>query len=76
MKYGFINNSGVLYRLIERKVTLRGDKESTMYYFVKYSKPLKRLEHEADLPDGYDVYEDQYGYPRVIKGMKHENNHN
>ena len=76
MSFGYINHRGYLYKLVSRIVYLRGGKEYKMHYFVPYERPLRKLEQEDDLPNGYEVYEDKYGYPRVLKGMKNENNHN
>lgn len=72
----YINSKGILYRLVERKIYLRGGHEHTVYYFVNFSRPLKKLEYETILPEGYEIVEDRYGYPRLQKGLKHENNHN
>lgn len=70
MSFGYINHRGNLYKLVSRTVYLRGGKQCRMYYFVTYGRPLRKLEREDDLPEGYEVYEDKYGYPRVLKGKK------
>lgn len=53
MGYVHKNSKGVTYYLNSKKVTLRGGKEQTIYYFSKDERP----ESAADLPDGFKVIE-------------------
>jgi hypothetical protein len=52
MGYDHTNSKGVTYYLNSKKVTLRGGKEQTIYYFSKDQRP-----EATDLPDGYTVKE-------------------
>ena len=52
MAYKHTNSRGVVYHLNSKKVTLRGGKEQTIYYFSKDERP-----EACDLPDGYVVNE-------------------
>ncbi len=51
--YKHTNSKGVTYYLNSKKVTLRGGKEQTIYYFSKDD----RAETGSDLPDGFAVNE-------------------
>lgn len=53
MAYKHTNSKGVTYYLNSKKVTLRGGKEQTIYYFSKDERP----ESGCDLPDGFSVNE-------------------
>lgn len=50
--YSHTNSKGVTYHLNSKKVTLRGGKEQTIFYFSKDVRP-----EATDLPDGYNVGE-------------------
>lgn len=52
MAYQHTNSKGVTYHLNSKKVTLRGGKEQTIYYFSKDSRP-----EASDLPAGFSVNE-------------------
>lgn len=52
MAYKHTNSKGVTYYLNSKKVTLRGGKEQTIYYFSKDERP-----EAVDLPSGYEVNE-------------------
>ncbi|HTE22348.1 MAG TPA: hypothetical protein VK674_04895 [Candidatus Limnocylindria bacterium] len=52
MGYKHVNSKGVTYYLNSKKVTLRGGKEQTIYYFSKDERP-----EAADLPDDKEVGE-------------------
>jgi hypothetical protein len=52
MGYNHTNSKGVTYYLNSKKVTLRGGKEQTIYYFSKDERP-----EATDLPSGYVVKE-------------------
>ena len=52
MAYQHTNSKGVTYHLNSKKVTLRGGKEQTIYYFSKDNRP-----EASDLPDGFMVNE-------------------
>ena len=52
MAYEHTNSKGVTYNLNSKKVTLRGGKEQTIYYFSKDNRP-----EASDLPDGFMVNE-------------------
>ena len=52
MAYKHTNSKGVTYYLNSKKVTLRGGKEQTIYYFSKDVRP-----EGSDLPDGFVVNE-------------------
>ena len=52
MAYKHTNSKGVTYYLNSKKVTLRGGKEQTIYYFSKDERP-----EACDLPDGMEVSE-------------------
>lgn len=54
MAYRHENSKGVTYYLNSKKVTLRGGKEQTIYYFSKDQRPTG-----CDLPSGYAVGENQ-----------------
>jgi len=51
--YKHTNSKGVTYYLNSKKVTLRGGKEQTIYYFSKD----ERKDTGTDLPAGYEVNE-------------------
>jgi hypothetical protein len=53
MGYTHTNSKGTTYYLNSKKVTLRGGKEQTIYYFSKDERP----ETAADLPAGFVVNE-------------------
>ncbi len=53
MAFSHTNSKGVSYYLHAKKVTLRGGKEQTIYYFAKDVRP----EAIDALPDGYTVVE-------------------
>lgn len=53
MAYSHTNSKGVKYYLNSKKVTLRGGKEQTIYYFSKDERP----ETVDKLPDGFVVNE-------------------
>lgn len=53
MAYSHTNSKGVTYYLNSKKVTLRGGKEQTIYYFSKDQRP----EAVSGLPDGMMVNE-------------------
>ena len=50
--YTHKNSRGVTYYLNSKKVTLRGGKEQTIYYFSKDQRP-----EGTDLPAGFSVNE-------------------
>jgi hypothetical protein len=52
MAYQHENSKGVTYHLNSKKVTLRGGKEQTIYYFSKDKRP-----EASDLPAGFVVNE-------------------
>lgn len=52
MAYKHTNSKGVTYYLNSKKVTLRGGKEQTIYYFSKDQRP-----EATDLPAGMEVNE-------------------
>ena len=52
MAYSHTNSKGVTYYLNSKKVTLRGGKEQTIYYFSKDERP-----EATDLPSGFTVNE-------------------
>lgn len=52
MAYKHTNSKGVTYYLNSKKVTLRGGKEQTIYYFSKDERP-----EASDLPAGFSVNE-------------------
>jgi hypothetical protein len=52
MGYNHTNSKGVTYYLNSKKVTLRGGKEQTIYYFSKDQRP-----EATELPSGYVVKE-------------------
>ena len=63
MGYSHQNSKGVTYYLNSKKVTLRGGKEQTIYYFSKDERP-----EATDLPDGYSVNENpRNGFLTVSK---------
>lgn len=53
MAYKHTNTKGVTYYLNSKKVTLRGGKEQTIYYFSKDERP----EAVDAVPDGMQVNE-------------------
>ncbi len=53
MAYKHTNSKGVTYHLNSKKVTLRGGKAQTIYYFSKEMRP----ETSVDLPDDRTVNE-------------------
>lgn len=52
MGYKHTNSRGITYYLNSKKVTLRGGKEQTIYYFSKDERP-----EAADLPSNMVVNE-------------------
>ena len=52
MAYQHTNSKGVTYYLNSKKVTLRGGKEQTIYYFSKDKRP-----EATDLPSDREVNE-------------------
>ncbi len=54
MAFTVKNSKGVEYHLNSKKVTLRGGKVQTIYYFSKDSRP-----EACDLPDGFKVQENE-----------------
>ena len=50
MAYTHKNSKGVTYHLNSKKVTLRGGKEQTIYYFSKDDRP-----EASELPAGFVV---------------------
>lgn len=50
--YTHTNSKGVTYHLNSKKVTLRGGKEQTIFYFSKDARP-----EACELPDGKVVNE-------------------
>ena len=52
MAYNHTNSKGVTYYLNSKKVTLRGGKEQTIYYFSKDERP-----EASELPAGFVVNE-------------------
>lgn len=72
---GYINSVGKIYKLVSRKIMLRGGKERSIYYFNPYDAKLASYETEKEyLPEEYGIIEDKRNYPRVIKRGYHENN--
>ena len=72
---GYINNIGKIYKLVSRKIMLRGGKERLIYYFKPCEAKLTTYETEREyLPKVYDIFEDKRNYPRVIKRGISENN--
>ena len=64
MAYTHENSKGVTYHLNSKKVTLRGGKEQTIYYFSKDHRP-----EACDLPDGFSVNENpRKGFLTVKRG--------
>ena len=53
MAYKHTNSKGVTYYLNSKKVTLRGGKEQTIFYFSKDERP----EAVPELPAGMEVNE-------------------
>lgn len=53
MAFSHTNSKGVTYYLNSKKVTLRGGKEQTIYYFSKDERP----EAVQDIPEGMMVNE-------------------
>ncbi len=53
MAYSHTNSKGVTYYLNSKKVTLRGGKEQTIFYFSKDERP----EAVKELPAGMEVNE-------------------
>ncbi|HTH72158.1 MAG TPA: hypothetical protein VL737_02235 [Candidatus Pristimantibacillus sp.] len=54
MAYKHTNSRGITYYLNSKKVTLRGGKEQTIFYFSKDQRP-----EAADLPSDMVVNENQ-----------------
>ena len=72
---GYINRYGKTYRLVSRKIMLRGGKERPIYYFKPCESKLATYETEREyLPEEYEIFEDKRNYPRVIKRGISENN--
>ena len=64
MAYKHTNSKGVTYYLNSKKVTLRGGKEQTIYYFSKDERP-----EATDLPAGFSVNENpRNGFLTVKRG--------
>jgi hypothetical protein len=64
MAYKHTNSKGVTYYLNSKKVTLRGGKEQTIYYFSKDQRP-----EGCDLPAGMSVGENpRNGFLTVKRG--------
>lgn len=64
MAYKHDNSKGVTYYLNSKKVTLRGGKEQTIYYFSKDQRP-----EGCDLPKGFVVNENpRNGFLTVKRG--------
>lgn len=63
--YKHTNSKGVTYHLNSKKVTLRGGKEQTIYYFSKDERP-----EAADLPDGMTVNENPRNGFLTVKRVK------
>lgn len=64
MAYKHTNSKGVTYYLNSKKVTLRGGKEQTIYYFSKDQRP-----EATDLPSGFSVNENpRNGFLTVKRG--------
>lgn len=63
MGYKHTNSRGVTYYLNSKKVTLRGGKEQTIYFFSKDERP----ETAADLPEGFTVNENTRNGFLVVK---------
>ena len=64
MGYTHTNSKGVTYYLNSKKVTLRGGKEQTIYYFSKDERP-----EATDLPSGFVVNENpRNGFLTVKRG--------
>jgi hypothetical protein len=62
--YTHTNSKGVTYHLNSKKVTLRGGKEQTIYYFSKDERP-----EACDLPAGFVVNENpRNGFLTVKRG--------
>ena len=65
MGYSHTNSKGVKYYLNSKKVTLRGGKEQTIYYFSKDERP-----EGTDLPAGYEVGENPKNGFLTVKRSK------
>ena len=64
MGYKHTNSKGVTYYLNSKKVTLRGGKEQTIYYFSKDERP-----EASELPAGFSVNENpRNGFLTVKRG--------
>jgi len=64
MGYSHVNSKGVKYYLNSKKVTLRGGKEQTIYYFSKDERP-----EASDLPSGFSVNENpRNGFLTIKRG--------
>lgn len=64
MGYSHVNSKGVKYYLNSKKVTLRGGKEQTIYYFSKDERP-----EATDLPSGFSVNENpRNGFLTIKRG--------
>lgn len=66
MAYTYKNSKGVTYYLNSKKVTLRGGKEQTIYYFSKDQRP----ETIDALPEGFEVNENPRNGFCTIKRKK------
>jgi hypothetical protein len=67
MAWSHTNSKGVTYYLNSKKVTLRGGKEQTIYYFSKDERP----EGVDKLPDGMVVNENpRNGFLTVKRASK------
>lgn len=64
MGYTHVNSKGVKYYLNSKKVTLRGGKEQTIYYFSKDER-----KEASDLPSGFSVNENpRNGFLTIKRG--------
>ncbi|MFZ2513352.1 MAG: hypothetical protein WAW63_02770 [Candidatus Saccharimonadales bacterium] len=64
MAFTHKNSKGVTYHLNSKKVTLRGGKEQTIYYFSKDARP-----EACELPAGFSVNENpRNGFLTVKRG--------
>ena len=66
MGYTHENSKGVTYHLNSKKVTLRGGKEQTIYYFSKD----ERADTGTELPAGFEVNENPRNGFLTVKRTK------
>ena len=65
MAYTYTNSKGNTYILHTKRITLKGGREQTIYFFAKTEK-----EGALDaVPSGYEVFESKNGLP-VLKKSK------